>query len=131
MILTKLKITSWDEKSIETSGDGSKTTIAHVTLDDGIDGVTSGTFHCAIYYRPDGTSQYSMLMRLSATLSGRTGHFMLLGAGGYDGVSAISQLHVVERSGTDQLEGISGSCESSSTNADYPYMPLTLTFTLD
>jgi hypothetical protein len=37
---------------------------------------------------------------------------------------------VVSGSGTGQLSGISGTCESVSTHADYPFMPLSLTYEL-
>jgi hypothetical protein len=67
-------------------------------------------------------------MRLSATLSGRSGEFMLMGEGTFDGARAVSHVRIVKGSGTEALEGISGSCDSSSTHSDYPYMPLTLTF---
>jgi hypothetical protein len=127
-IHTKLKIASRDEQLIEEFGNGSKITMAQVMLDEGTEGVTSGTFHSSMCYGPDGTSQYSMLMRLSATLSGRTGHFMLLGEGLFDGASAISHIRILEGSGTDKLDGISGSCDSLSTHSDYPYMPLALNF---
>lgn len=69
-----------------------------------------------------------MLMRLSATLSGRSGQFMLLGEGTFDGATAVSHVHIVEGSGTGALEGITGLGESSSTHSDYPFMPLSLTF---
>ncbi len=53
---------------------------------------------------------------------------MLLGEGTFDGERAVSSVRIVKGSGTEALEGISGSCDSSSTHSDYPYMPLTLTF---
>jgi hypothetical protein len=125
---TRLKIASWDENLVAEFDDHAKITNAHVTLSEGSDGVTSGTFHSAMYYRTDGTGHYSMLMRLSATLSGRSGEFMLLGEGTFSEGRAVSHVRIVEGSGTDALAGISGSCDSSSTQSDYPFMPLTLTF---
>ncbi len=55
---------------------------------------------------------------------------MLEGRGTYDGTTASGESRIVPGSGTGGLAGISGGATSSSTHADYPYMPLTLTYDL-
>ena len=55
---------------------------------------------------------------------------MLRGEGAFDGTTASGRMTVVPGSGTGGLSGISGSCESVSTHADYPFMPLALAYEL-
>ena len=127
---TKLKIASWDEKSIHEFDDGSKLTRADVTLSDGADGLESGSFHSVMYYRPDGTSTYTTVMRLTGTLDGRSGGVVLIGDGTYDGATAMGRLQIIDGSATDELIGIAGHAESDSTHAEYPFMPISLTYDL-
>lgn len=129
-LTTKMRIASWDESPIEEFDDGSKLTQAQVRLSDGRDGLASGLSGMQAYYRADGTSSFVMVMRMTGTLDGRTGGFALRGEGSFDGTTARALLAVVDDSGTGGLAGISGSCESVSTHADYPFMPLTLTYQL-
>jgi hypothetical protein len=129
-LTTRLEITSWDEKPYQEEDDGSKLTRATVVLG-GADGISAAAYDAIMYYRPDGTSSYVSLMRIEGALEGRRGTFVLRGHGSYDGVTARGQSTVVEGSGTEALAGLSGSAESSSTHADYPFMPLTLTFDLE
>ena len=125
---TKLKIDSWDEQSYRELPDGSKFARANVVLAEGADGLTEGTFEALLYYRADGTSSYVSLMYLTAELAGRSGTFVLRGDGGYDGTTARGSSVIIEGSGTGKLSGVTGSAESASTHADYPYMPLTLRY---
>jgi hypothetical protein len=127
---TKLRIASWDEQSIHEFDDGSKLTRADVTLSEGADGLESGSFHAVMYYRPDGTSSYTTVMRLTGSLQGRSGSFVLIGDGTFDGATARGRLQIVDGSATGDLVGIVGRAESDSTHVDYPFMPLSLTFEL-
>jgi hypothetical protein len=69
-------------------------------------------------------------MRLVGTLVGRSGGFMLRGEGSFDGTTASGRSVIVEGSGSGELAGITGTFESASTHADYPFMPLTLAYEL-
>ena len=69
-------------------------------------------------------------MQVTASLDGRSGTFVLQGDGAYDGRTASGRSGIVDRSGTGGLTGITGSADSSSTHADYPFMPLTLRYDL-
>jgi hypothetical protein len=128
---TKLKIESWDEKPYRELADGTKFTRAEVVLSGSGDGLTGATFEGLMFYRADGTSTYSTLMRIEGILDGRTGTFVLQGEGTFDGTRARGTSTIVTGSGTGELAGISGTAESVSTHADYPFMPLTLTYTVD
>jgi hypothetical protein len=129
-LTTKMRIASWDESPVEEFGDGSKLTRAQVRLSDGEEGLASGSLAMLAYYRPDGTSSFVTVMRLSGILDGRAGSFVLRGEGAFDGTTASGRMAVVTGSGTGGLARISGTCESVSTHADYPFMPLTLTYQL-
>ena len=129
-LTTKMRIANWDESPVEEFDDGSKLTRAQVRLSDGQQGLASGSVGMLAYYRPDGTSSFVTVMRLTGILDGRAGSFVLSGEGTFDGTTASGQMTVVAGSGTGGLAGISGSCRSVSTHADYPFMPLTLAYEL-
>jgi Protein of unknown function (DUF3224) len=129
-LTTKMRIASWDETPVEEFEDGSKLTRALVRLSDGADGLASGSVGMLAYYRPDGTSSFVTVMRLTGILDGRAGSFVLRGEGAFDGRTASGRMTIVAGSGTGGLARISGSCESVSTHADYPFMPLTLAYEL-
>ena len=126
---TKLTIDNWDEKPYRELPDGTKFTRAEVVLS-GTD-IVAATFDALMFYRADGTSSYVTVMRVEATLGGRTGTFVLRGEGAFDGTTAHGTSEIVAGSGTDGLAGIAGTAESVSTHADYPFMPLTVTYTMD
>ncbi len=127
---TKLKIASWDERPYRELADGSKFSRADIVLADGADGIAGGVSEALLYYRPDGTSSYVMLMSLTANLGGRAGTFVLRGEGSYDGTTARVALSVIDGSQTGDLAGLSGTIESVSAHADYPFMPLTVSYTI-
>ncbi|HEY7813882.1 MAG TPA: DUF3224 domain-containing protein [Nakamurella sp.] len=136
---TKLRIGSWDESPYREFDDGRKFTRAAVALKgDGADAdadridssIESAAYEGLMFYAADGTSSYVTMMQLTGTLDGRSGSFVLAGAGTYDGTTATGESRIVPGSGTGGLAGISGSASSSSTHADYPFMPLTLHYDL-
>jgi len=129
-LTTKMRIASWDESPVEEFDDGSKLTRAQVRLSDGQQGLASGSVGMLAYYRPDGTSSFVTVMRLTGILDGQAGSFVLRGEGAFDGTTASGQMTVVAGSGTGGLADISGVCRSVSTHADYPFMPLTLVYEL-
>ena len=129
-LTTRLKIAGWDESATQEYDDGSKLSRATITLAEGADGLTAGTSESVLYYRPDGTSSFTGVMRLDATLDGRSGSFVLTSAGSYDGTTATDECRIVSGSGTGDLEGISGTSRSVSTHDDYPFMPLELRYEL-
>jgi hypothetical protein len=129
-LTTKIRIASWDESPVEDFGDGGKLTQALVRLSDGKDGLESGVFTMLAYYQPDGTGSLVTMVRVTGVIDGHAGSFALRGEGEFDGTTATGRMTVVPGSGTGELAGISGTCESVSTHADYPFMPLVLTYEL-
>ena len=124
---TALKIASWDEEPAEEFPDGTKISHAETRLD-GADEISSATSRSLLFYRPDGTSSFVVVMRVEATLDGRAGAFVLSGTGTYDGTTAAQRLTIVDGSG--ELAGIRGVARSDSTHADYPNMPLVVEYDL-
>lgn len=130
---TRLDIKSWDEKPYRELPDGSKYARAEVTLagtgtGTGGDALTDGAFESLLYYRADGTGTYVALMSLTAFLGGRSGRLVLAGEGTYDGTTATMSVRVVDA--TEELAGLTGTATSTSTHADYPQMPLVLSYDL-
>src|SRR5262245_41069307 len=127
----RLRIESWEEAPTHEYDDGSKLARAEVRLAEGDGGLETATMSSVLYYRPDGTSRFSSMMRLEATLDGQPGSVVLLGTGSYDGTTADLQLSAVPGSGTGPFTGITTTCASSSTHADYPFMPLVVRLGLE
>ena len=131
---TKLEIKSWDEKPYRELPDGSKYTRADVVLggtgpielNGGRIELTEASFEAMMYYRADGNSTYLSLMTFTGTVDGRHGSLVLAGEGHYDGTSARGESRVIDATG--ELVGVTGTATSVSTHADYPFMPLTLTY---
>ena len=129
-ITTRLRIIAWDESPVADFDEGGKITRATVELEGGVDGLERGQFESVMYYRPDGTSTYVNVMRLTATLDGRSGSFVLTGDGTYDGTTASGVSTIVAGAATGGLVGLTGTISSASTEADYPFMPLILDYDL-
>jgi len=128
-IETTIKIDSWDEKPTQEFDDGTKIAHAVVGLTEGNDGLGTGHMESVLYYRADGTSAYLGAIRLEAELGGRKGAFTAIGEGTYDATTATSTLRIVD--GTGDLAGITGTVSSSSTQTDYPNMPLVIAYQFD
>lgn len=122
----RFEIKSWDEKPYLELEDGRKLTRASVVLAGTADALASATFESLMYYASDGTSTYTSFMHITGTLDGRSGSIVLQGQGTYDGTTARGESVIVDATG--DLAGITGKATSASTHADYPYMPLTLTY---
>jgi hypothetical protein len=127
-LTTTIKIDNWDEQPTQEHDDGTKTAHAVVTLTEGKDGLRSGLLESVLHYGSDGTSEYAGLIRLEAELDGKSGAFTAIGEGTYDGTTASSTMRIVD--GTGDLAGISGTVSSSSTQDDYPNMPLVIEYSL-
>jgi Protein of unknown function (DUF3224) len=62
-----------------------------------------------MYYRADGTAEYTGLQRFTGQIAGRSGTCVMVAEGGYDGGAAHSTWRVVPGSGTGDLAGLAGS----------------------
>ena len=125
---TTIKIDNWDEKPSAEYDDGTKVSHAVVSLTEGNDGLSTGHLESVLYYGADGTSSYVGVLHLDGQLDGKSGSFTAIGNGEYDGTTASSTMPII--GGTGELDGITGSVSSSSTQADYPNMPLVIEYDL-
>ena len=123
---------------MEEFGDGSGPTRAQVRLSggedgkDGKSGSTSGSMGMLAYDRPDGTSSFVTVTRLTRVLDGWAGSFVLRGEGPFDGTTASGASHLWWRVPRDPRAGRDSAAlvSSVSTHHDYPFMPLTLAYDL-
>jgi Protein of unknown function (DUF3224) len=67
-----------------------------------------GSVHWLMVYRPDKTAQFVGLQRISGTLDGRRGSFVLAAEGDHDGSTSRIRWRVVDGSGSGELAGITG-----------------------
>jgi Protein of unknown function (DUF3224) len=75
-------------------------------FDGDIDG--DGSVHWLMLYRPDKTAHMVGLQRITGSVGGRTGSFVIAAEGDHDGTSSRIAWTVVADSGTGGLAGISG-----------------------
>lgn len=128
LVNASIRIDGWDEKPTREFGDGARITHAVVPLVQGTEGLTSGHMESVLHYRPDGTSTYVTLLWLEGSLDRRSGSFVAIGEGTYDGTTAGGSMRIV--GGDGDLAGITGTVGGESTHDDYPTMPLVIEYEL-
>ncbi len=112
-------VASWQEDTYAELGGKEKITKAQMgfRLTGDLTGdLVSDTF---MYYREDGTAEYTGLQRFSGEIGGRSGTCVMVADGGYDGAEARSSWRVIPGSGTGELAGLTGS-GSSVASAEPP-----------
>ena len=102
-------VASWDEQTYQDLDGKSKLTRAKVgyRLSGGIEG--EATWEALMFYRADGTAEYTGLQRFTGQIAGRSGTCVMIADGGYNGGEARSAWRVVPGSGTGDLAGLVGS----------------------
>jgi hypothetical protein len=108
-------LASWDENTYQEMAGKTKLTKARMAfrLDGGLEGdLVCDTF---MYYRADGTAEYTGLQHFTGTVAGRRGTCVMVADGTYDGHEARSSWRVIPGSGTDGLAGLTGSGGSVSS----------------
>lgn len=80
-----------------------------------------GRVRCLMIYTGDDQSgaEYVSLERVTGTLAGREGSFVLRATGSHDAGGASSVCDVVEHSGTGQLAGLRGRVSGTATGMTY------------
>jgi len=111
-------IKSWDEKPYDEFDDGRKLTKAHVNFTYSGDMLGEGTIEYVMAYAPDGSAQFVGMERIVGRVNGHVGSFVIQHAGSYSGKTTEGTWEIVKGSGTGDLEGISGSGNSSSKGED-------------
>lgn len=103
-----------------------KTTATTQTFRGGLTG-TGGSDSVAVV-RPDGTSQFTGFVRVTGSLAGRDGSFLLEVRGGFDGTAARSTWSVVRGTGTGGLAGLRGDGGHVATSDAWPFVTYTLAY---
>jgi Protein of unknown function (DUF3224) len=108
-------VASWDENTYQELTGKTKLTKARMgfRLEGGLEGdLICDTF---MYYREDGTAEYTGLQHFTGMVAGRQGTCVMVADGTYDGHAARSSWRVIPGSGTGGLAGLTGSGESVSS----------------
>lgn len=82
-----------------------------------------GRVRCLMIYTGEGTeqgAQYVSLERVTGSLAGREGSFVLRGTGAHGAGGASSVCDIVEHSGTGDLAGLRGRVSGTATGMTYP-----------
>jgi hypothetical protein len=87
-----------------------------------------GAVHWLMLYRPDKTARFVGLQRITGTVAGRRGTFVLTAEGDHDGGSSGMRWTVVSGSGTGELAGISGTGSMTAPGGAKGSYELTHTF---
>lgn len=126
-IETTFEINSWDESPYREHDDGRKFSRADVVLRASHDDVdAAATMENLLLYLPSGHSSFGGLLRIDGRLGDRSGSLVLQTTGVFDRTEARFTGEIVDATG--DFEGVTGTGSSTSTHADYPHMPLALTF---
>ena len=101
-------VAGWDESTYQELDGKGKLTKARMTFDfaGGVQG--QGVSETLMCYREDGTAVFTGLQRMVGQVAGRSGSYVLLADGSYDGAVATTDWKVVEGSGTGELTGLTG-----------------------
>src|SRR5262249_13072641 len=125
------EIKAWDEQAWVEQDDGTKLTLAVVakTYKGHIEGEASS--ETLMYYRPDGSAIFTGLERISGSIGGRFGSFVLVMSGTFKDGTATCQGSVVPGSGASALKGLRGDVHYVATHADYPKVSMSLDYDFD
>lgn len=108
-------VASWEENTYQELGGKQK--LAKARMGFRLAGDLEGDLVCDtfMYYREDGTAEYTGIQHFTGTLAGREGTCVMVADGTYDGTQARSAWRVIPGSGTGALAGLSGTGESAAT----------------
>jgi Protein of unknown function (DUF3224) len=109
-------VTSWDEETYQELDGKAKLTKASVgyRLTGDIEG--DATWNALMYYRDDGTAEFTGLQRLTGQIAGRPGACVMVADGSYADGAARGTWRVIPGSGTGALAGLTGSGTSVATS---------------
>ena len=117
-------VSGWDETTYVELDEKGKLTRARMTFDFAGDVQGQGVSETLMCYRQDGTAVFTGLQHMVGQVGGRSGSYVLLADGSYDGAEARTAWKVVDGSGTGELAGLRGT--GSAVAASSP--PGTFTF---
>lgn len=104
----KFKVKNWDEKPYDEPEGGIKLNKATVTYTYEGDIAGESLSESLLAYPTEKTSTYVGLEKISGSIGGKKGSFVLQSTGTYDGTNARADSTIIEGSGTGELRGITG-----------------------
>ena len=102
------KVDAWDEKPWDTADGQPKMTRAEVSKSFQGDLTGTSQLQYLMTYREDGTADFVAMERIRGSLGGKRGTFVLSHVGAFVDGAASGTWTVVQGSGTDDLEGLTG-----------------------
>jgi hypothetical protein len=105
----RIEVSDWRPEPIDTDGDGPQ--LIRIAVRESFTGDITGTGHAAMLQvlASDGSASFVAVERITGTLAGRSGSFVLQDRGTLDRDGAVSgEWFVVPGSGTGELAGLSG-----------------------
>jgi hypothetical protein len=100
------EVTSWNEDSYEELDGGGKLTQASVDQKFSGDVEGDGAVQWLMAYAPEGTARFVGIQRVTGSIEGREGCFVMETSGDFDGEVATGEWTIVSASG--DLEGLRG-----------------------
>ena len=113
IVSSQFEVTSWNEEPVDDRPDAAKITCAEVTKTYSGEIEGDSVTEWLMAYADDGSAAFVGLERIVGTVGGRTGTLVLQHVGAYDNGAATAQLRVVDRCGTGELAGATGTAASS------------------
>ncbi len=110
-------VAAWDENTYQEFDGNGKLTKARMTYDFAGDVQGQGVSETLMCYRGDGTAVFTGLQHMVGQVGGRSGSYVLLTDGSYDGAEASTDWKVVEGSGTGELAGLRGTGSAVATSS--------------
>jgi len=109
-------VTAWDEDTYAELDGKAKLTKATVgyRFSGGIEG--DATWSAYMYYRTDGTAEYTGLQHLTGQIGGQAGTCVMVADGTFADGAARGTWRVIEGSGTGALTGLRGTGTSVATS---------------
>jgi hypothetical protein len=104
-----IEVSGWQPEPVDTPDAGPQ--LVRIDVHESFAGDLTGTGHAAMLQvlAPDGSASFVALERVTGTLAGRSGSFVLQDRGNLDADGAVhGEWFVVPGSGTGELAGLSG-----------------------
>ncbi len=109
-----VSFTAWDEASYDEFAGGQKLTNAKVKTAYSGEIEGEGVLEYLMAYRSDEIVNYVGYERVTASVNGKSGSFVLQHTGVFEGGEAKSTIAVLENTATDALKGLSGKASYSA-----------------
>jgi hypothetical protein len=107
-------VASWEEDTYQELAGKEKLTKARMGFQLSGDMAGDLVSDTLMYYRDDGTAEYTGVQRFAGQIGGRSGTCVMIADGGYDGGEARATWRIIPGSGGGDLAGLEGTGTSVS-----------------